>query len=278
MLNPNTQLTIKYSDNGVFSDFSQDFQDFTRDTQALNLELTNDDLYIGYYKPINKVYIDMNTPNSVSNILTIQCYNGVSYVNVSGDMDETKGLTRSGFIQWDRAQTDQAKSTVDGEELYWYKISASATHADAVINGINLIFADDKDLAEQIPEINDAAHLTGKPSHILAHVAAKKAIIQTLRNRNYGKRDENGTLQDITAWDLLDIDQINQAATMKALSIIFFNYSDEVNDRHETKSRSYAKQYKMAMELAVLNLDVDDDGVKDSGENHAEMKQRRVTR
>lgn len=278
MLDPNTQLTIKYSDNGSFTDYSQDFQDFTRDTQSVNLVSAEDKLYVGYYKPINKFYIDLATPNSNANDLSIKYYNGSTFQNVAGQLDETKGCTRSGFVQWTREQTDQTKTTIDGEEMYWYEITASADHADAVYNAIGILFADDKDLSEQVPEINDSAHLAGKSSHVLAHVASKKWIIQELRNRNYVKRDEDGTPQDITAWDLLDIEQINQASTFKALSIIYFNYSDEPNDIYERKSKSYNAQYKSALQLAVLRLDLDDDGVKDDTENTLEMKNRRVTR
>lgn len=278
MLDPNTQLTIKYSDNGLFTDYSQDFQDFTRDTQAINIVAAEDKLYIGYYKPINKFYIDLNTPNSITNIITIKYYNGSAFADVAGQLDETKGFTRSGFVQWTREQTDQAETTIDSVELYWYEITASVDHVGAIYNAIGLLFADDKDLSEQVPEINDSAHLAGKSSHVLSHVSAKKWIIQELRNRNYGKRDEDGNLQDITAWDLLDIDQINQAAVFKALSIIYFNYSDEAKDIYETKSKAYNAQYKSALQLAVLRLDLNDDGVKDVVENTLEMKNRRVTR
>lgn len=278
MLDPNTQLTIKYDDNGSFTDYSQDMQDFTRDTNAINLVSAEDSLYIGYYKPINKFYIDLNTPNSNSNELTIKYYNGSAFADVAGQLDETKGFTRSGFVQWTREQTDQAKTTIDGSEMYWYQVTASADHADAVYNAIGILFADDKDLSEQIPEINDAAHLAGKSSHVLAHVSAKKWIIQDLRNRNYGKRDEDGEFQDITAWDLLQIEQINQAAVFKALSIIFFNFSDEPNDIYEKKSKSYASDYKIAMELSVLRLDLDDDGETDTVEKDLEFKTRRVVR
>ncbi len=277
MLNPDTQLTIKYSDNGSFTDYSSDFQDFTRDTNAFTLK-TIDALYVGYYKPINKFYVDMNTPNSEANTLSIKYYNGSTFTTIDGSLDETKGLTRSGFIQWTREQTDQAVTTIDGKELYWYEITCDITHIASVYNAIGLIFADDKDLTEQVPEITDNAHLVGKQSHVLSHVASKKWIIQDLRNRNYGKRDADGVFQDITAWDVLDIEQINSASTFKALSIIYMNYSDEPGDIYEKKSKSYEKKYGLSMELAVLRLDVDDDGVKDTSENTLEFKTRRVTR
>jgi hypothetical protein len=278
MLNPNTRLTIKYSDNGSFTDYSNDLQDFTRDTVSFVLKTSIDALYIGYYKPINKIYFDMNEINSNNNTLTVKYYNGSSFISVDGKIDETKGLTRSGFIHWTREQSDQAQTTIDSVGLYWYEITTDTTHSDSIYNGIGLIFADDKDLSEIVPEINDSSHLAGKASHILAHISTKKWIIQDLRNRNYGKRDIDGLFQEITAWDLLDIDQINQAAIYKALSIIFFNYSDEVGDKYEQKSKSYNKTYSEFLDLAKLRLDLDDDGVLDETENAKEFTTRRVRR
>ena len=276
MLNSNERLTILTLITASYTDISSDMQDFTRDTQTFNLDA--DVLHVGYYKPINKIYIDLTTPNSVTNTLQIQFWNGTTWADVDGLIDETKGCTRSGFIQWARESTDQVAHSVNSISKYWYRVVASVQHADSVYNGIGLMFADDKDLSEQVPEINDDAHLAGRPSHILAHVAAKKLIIQDLRNANYGKRDSDGVLQDITVWDLLEIDQINTAAIFKALSIIYFNYSDEPNDIYEKKSKSYASQFKSAMQLAKLSLDLDDDGVKDVNENSLEFKNKRVTR
>jgi hypothetical protein len=251
-------------------------QDFTRD--SVIFDLSSAILYVGFYKPINKIYIDLTSPNSLSSTLTIQYWNGSAFVDLDDVLDETKTYSRNGFIQWSREQTNQVANTVDGKELFWYKLTNSSVATTMDINGLNLLFADDKDLAERIPEINDDAHLTGKSSHVLAHVSAKKNIIQELRNKNYGKRDVDGVLQDITIWDLLDIDQINAAATLKALSIIYFNFSDEPNDSYERKSKSFESGYKEAMKLAVLNLDLDDDGLKDITENHTEFKGHRVTR
>ena len=61
-------------------------------------------------------------------------------------------------------------------------------------------------------------------------------------------------------------------------SLIFFNYSDEPNDIYERKSTRYNKNYKDALELARLNLDVDDDGILDIEETGSEFITRRVTR
>lgn len=279
MLDANTKLTILYDDNSVFTDFSQDMNDFTRDTNSINLETGNDRLLIGFYKPIDKVYIDFNAVNSQASILTIQYYNGTTFVDVDGQIDETKGFTRSGFLQWTREQDDQVSNVVNGIDLYWYSVSTDTTHVDTIFNAIGIILSDDTELKIKVPTILDAASLTGKPSHILAHVSARNWIIQDLRNHNYGKWDQEETqFSDIIAWDLLQHRQFQEAATFYALHQIYFNFSDEPGDKHEIKAKSYFKKYEDQMELAAINLDLDDDGEEDPSEKGQTYNSRIVTR
>lgn len=279
MLDANTKLTILYDDNSVFTDFSQDMNDFTRDTNSINLETVNDRLLIGFYKPIDKVYIDFNASNSQASILTIQYYNGTNFVDVDGQIDETKGFTRSGFLQWNREQEDQISNDVNGIDLYWYSVSTDKTHVDTIFNAIGIILSDDSELRVKVPTITDAAFLTGKPSQILAHVSARDWIIQDLRNHNYGKWDQEETqFSDIIAWDLLQHSQFREAATFYALHQIYFNFSDEPADKWDIKSKSYFKKYEDQMDLAVLNLDLDDDGEEDPNEKGITSHSRIVIR
>ena len=267
MLDANTKLTILLDDNTVFTDFSQDMNDFTRDTNSINLETVNDQLYIGFEKPIDRVYVDFATVNSQSNKLTIQYFNGTIFTDVEGNLDETKGFTRSGFLQWNRTQTDQVANTVDGIKLFWYRVNTDTTHADTIINAIGIILSDDSELRIEVPTINDVEYLVDEPSHILSHVAARNWIIQYLRNHNYGKiNDDTDQFEDIIAWDLLQIHQFRQAATFYALHLIYFNLSDDPGDKWEIKSKKMLSKFESQIELAELNLDLDDDGEEDPSE------------
>ena len=280
MLNPNTRLNISHTVGGS-TDISIDMQDFTRNTLALN-QTISEYIIVGLYKPFFSIDFDITTGNSNGSVtsLALEYWNGITWIAVDDSLDQTKQFTRSGRITWGLDDvTTWLTSLNNGETIYFIRIApVGGTTADAVFNGMNIIFSNDQDLAEQVPEINDSTHLTGKVSHILAHVAARNWIVQSLRNKNYIKYDIDGTAQDITAWDLLDVNQINESSTFKALSLIYFNYSDEVGDNYSIKSKSFEKRAKTALELATLNIDVDDDGILDSTENAAEMKQRRVTR
>lgn len=279
MLDANTKLTILHDDNSVFTDFSQDMNDFTRDTNAINLVTVEDKLLIGFEKPIDRVYIDFNTVNSNASILTIKYFNGTIFIKVEGQLDETKGFTRSGFLQWNRSQTDQVINTVNGIDLFWYEVSTDTTHADTIFNAIGLILSDDSELRIEVPTINDPEYLVDEPSHILSHVAARNWIVQYLRNHNYGKiNTETQQFEDIIAWDLLQIHQFRQAATFYAIHLIYFNISDDPGDKWEIKSKAFFTKFESQIELAELNLDLDDDGVEDPSEIGIDSNSRVIFR
>lgn len=265
MINPNTKLSVFHNS----TDYSNDSFDFTRDNFNLTL-LSNGFLYIGYYKPINTLYVSLETPQIVANSLTVELWNGSAWVAVDNKFDDSKGFTRSGFINWDKSNS-QVEHTVNSVSKYWIRISPSADQGQCVVKGINIIFADDQDLITEVPEITDTNHLAGKTSHILTHVAVRNQIIQDLNNKDYKKIDPiTGRSEDLTCWDILDANQIKQAAMFLALAKIYFNFSDNPEDKYYQKYQDYMARYKDAYNLSRLFLDEDDDGTLDENEQRAE--------
>lgn len=266
MINPNTKLKVYHN----ASDLSQQAFDFSRDAFSLTL-LETDFLYVGFTKPINSIYIQINTPNLNANSINAEYYNGTTWVSISNFFDDSKGLTRSGFMSWDRNQVNQSQNTVNSESAYWVRLSCSADHSATSIQAINLVFADDNDLVNEVPEITDSNHLAGKTSHILTHVAVRNQIIQDLNNKDFKKTNPTtGLKEDLTCWDVLDVNQLKQAAIFLALSKIYFNFSDSPDDKYIQKSNYYQNQYKRAFELSSLALDSDDDGIEDNEETQTE--------
>ncbi len=262
MINTNTKLQVFHNT----TDYSKEAFDFTRDTFSLTL-LSTDYLYIGFSKPINSVYVQLSTANTTANTLTAEFYNGSAWVALSDFYDDSKGFTRSGFLTWDRNQTNQAASTVNTISSYWIRLQPSASHSATVAQGINFIFADDNDLVLEVPEITDTNHLAGKTSHVLTHVAVRNQIVQDLNNKDYKKHNTStGLYEDLTYWDILDVNQIRQAAVFLALSKIYFNFSDQPGDKYELKSKEYQVRYKDAFNLSRLFLDSDNDGLEDTEE------------
>jgi hypothetical protein len=271
-------LTIKHDDNGVFTDYSHKLSTYGRDGVTLTITNAEDFIYIGFDKPINSVYIDITTANGAEGSLTFEYYNGSTYTTVTSLSDDTLGAYRSGFIRWDKDVTDQVVSTVDSLEKYWYKVLPSVDRTGIVIGGINLVFSDDYELSLEQPYISDAEFLGSEGSHIKTHQAVKKEIIQKFRNKNYQKIDSNGDPQDITVWDLHDIDEVGLAATYLALSKIYFQMSDNPDDVWGSKSKYYEEKFIKYINVARLSLDTNDDGKEDSGELKQPFKNRYLTR
>ena len=302
MLNPQTKLTVLHDDNGTFIDYSKEAFDYSRDPLALGaLHHTQDYLYIGFEKPINALYVEMGTANTNANTLTLQYYtNTGTWASVQGYHDDTKGFTRSGFIQWNRnlvnsdnqlneAINDADLATVNSTDLNWYRFRPDAyMSAGTSLAGINLVFSDDRELQSEFPALLDSAGVavdkflaSGQTSHILTHVAVRNEIVQRIRNKDYIKystAETYSTRKSLNQWDLLEIDEVRQAAKYFALSKIFLNVSDASDDSYAQKSALYEKWAIENINLARASLDTDNDGVSDTNEKLKPFNTRRITR
>lgn len=276
MIDSRTKLTVLHDDNSVFADYTREAADYLRDSFSTTLVAAEDYIYIGYRKPINAVYVELETANTNSNTMSVEIYDGTSWV--STDLhDETNGLTRSGFLTWDK--TDMSNTTINSEDKYWVRLKPDADHTATTFRGINLVFADDQMMKSEFFEIDNSSLLpTGESSHVTTHVAARNMIVQSLRNLGYIKENATTGEQNIDQWDLHDIYEIRQGAMYLALSKIFFNLSDSVDDNWWQKYREYNDKYEEAMRLARLSMDLDDDGVEDTEEKRQPMQSYRWNR
>lgn len=268
MLNLNNKLYV-YHYNGVsYSDYSNVMFDYSRDNQVIEI-LDSHYLYIGFRKPINAVYVEMEVANTAVTSLGLEYYNGTTYASVSGLFDETSGLTRSGFIRWDREQTDQAAVEVDSQSAYWYRVQPTVSVDNTTsFNGINIVFADDQDLKREYFEITSSDfYPTGQSSHILTHESVRDDIVEGIRNDGRYKLNlGTGNFKDIEAFDLLEVEQVRQAAKYLALSKILDNASQDVTDIYMEKAKRYHGKYLEAIDKYFLSIDYDDDGIEDKQE------------
>jgi len=267
MLKKGNKLTIKYYNGSTYTNYSNELLDFGRDTVSLTLANT-DFLYVGYFKSISDLYAELSTANTTDTTFSVEYYNGTTWADVSGLFDESNSFQRSGFISWNRNLSDEQKTTIDGDELFWYRLQPALTHSASVLDGLNIVFADDQDLKKEFFEISQYIP-TGANSHILTHLAVRDEIIQDIRRDGRFVLDNNtGYVEDIDAYDLLNIDQINQAATYLALSKIFFNIADngDATDVYIYKRDQYMAKFKNAMQLFFLSIDTDNDGQLDQEE------------
>ena len=265
MLRIKNKLTIFDDNNSSFTDYSTEGLDFDRDTFSVTLDSSTSYLYIGFYKPINAFYVELSTANTNDGTFTGEFYNGTTWASLSGFYDESKSLQRSGFLRWDRDQTDEEKTTVNSTELFWYRFQPSVTHSATTIAGLNIVFSDDQDLKREYFEASELKP-SAESSHILTHVAARDQIIQAIRSSGDYKT-LNSVRKDITAFDLHDIGQVKLAATYLALYKIFNSITDDPDDFYKKKADDFKSQYALAIKTPFIDIDSDDDGIRDTNEN-----------
>lgn len=259
-----SDLKIIYDKNGVFSEYSKELNTFLRDSVQLPLE-TTDYIYIGLYKPFGNIYIESKIANEETATLTAEYNNGTTWTIIDDFEDNTNSFERSGFVTWKREQVSWSESTVNGETMFWIRLKPSVNLTNTLeLQGINIVFADDFDLREGYYTIEDL-----KPSNansfISFHQAARNEIVQDIRNS--GKIKVNsGNLMDITKWDILRPEQLKEAGKWKALELVFDDMSNEVGDKYDSLSKKEMKKYKNAMNLYLLSLDADDNGIEDESE------------
>lgn len=275
MIDNRIKLTFKHDDNGVFADYSNEAVDYSRDPFTFATSSTEDYIYVGFYKAFNAVYFEFDTANVNANSLTVEVYNvdDAAWEDANA-FDQTKGFTRSGFLTWDR--TNMGKTEVDGEEKAWVRIRPSADHSSTTFVGANIVFSDDQELKAHFAEIDDPGLLMGDKTHILRHVAARNEILSYLRQFGHIKYNTDTGEENVTAWDLLDVFEIREAATFLALSNIFYNLSDAPDDIWYQKGRKYELKYENAIRVNRLTVDSDDDGAVDSAEKLKQAKRERL--
>ena len=286
MIDDRIKLNVLWDDNGSFTDQADKAVDFLRDQFTMDLVTAEDYLYVGFYKAVSAVYCELATANTNSSTITVEAFDGTSWSAIE-HRDETLGFARSGFITWDRADmaavnssnVPQGETTVNGQTGYWVRISVDTTTTSMVFDGINLVFSDDAMLLTEFRQVLDPRILDGDTSHIRAHVSARNAIVQQLRNDGYIKYNNTSGKENFTQWDLLDTYEIREAATFKALSYIYFNLSDEIGDQWWSKHSDYKKRAERTLNgMSKLSVDTDDDGVESGDEKLFQKKSQSFSR
>ena len=256
-------LFFYYDKNMVISDYSQKARDYLRDSFTIDFVGAEDSFYIGLYKPFDWVYMELLTEALTDSELVYEYSNGAGFSGLNV-FDDTIGFQRSGFINWNKP-SDWKAQAINGQELYWVKITSPVNFSIA-IQGCNIVFADDNDLEQECRDIKDYLYKNDK-SFIAYHVSTRNDIIQRLRNGGDKKLVNENTVnekfENITKWDLLDIGEIRSAAKYLCLSKIFFDVSENVDDKAFSKYKEYMAQFGDAFELFFLSIDKNDDGQVD---------------
>lgn len=248
-------LTVNY--NSI--DLSIKLEEFSLPVVPITL-LSTEFIYIGYYKPITNFHIEFN--NSVTSLsnLAVEYETASGIASVKNLIDRTNGLGNSGKVSWDITE-DAIKSTKFGKELYWIQLSVNVNTVEMGYAGISVLFSSDKDITEEYPGIMDNLP-AGETSFISFHSSAKKDIVQSLRKK-YKASDKL-----LTAFDLLENEQVRQTAKYLALSKIFNWLSDAPADKWSEKAKAFHNDYLLYFNDIELTIDTNDNGQIDEEEKN----------
>lgn len=246
-------------------DLSLILENFISDTFTEDFT-TSQEFYIGYYKPIDALYLEI-VAQAEENNLILQYYTGSSWVEID-KKDKTFGLKKSGFITWNRNIDNQVKNTINGTECYWYRLSIDTNDiTDLSIKGINLVFSDDNDLKESYPGIMEYLP-DGAQTFIGFHLSARNQILTYLRNK--GKSVTTlGVNKMLDQFDLHNYEEVRQASKYKTLATIFYNESDTVDDKWYQKAKDFDRLYGESINVNFLSLDENNDGKEEPIETQA---------
>ena len=271
------KLKIFFNDTSAvtFTDLSETLFDYGRDSSTVAIEST-DYIFIGRSKPFHSLYLEAgDTVNANSATMGAEYYNGTAWVAltllVEGTASSGKTLARSGFIKW--ASPALWESTeINSTDKYWIRLQPSANlTATLKITGLNILYSDDEYLKRYVPDVmtmlprdeND----TKLGSFVMLHEAGRDKVLRELMRGGIRKnRASDGAVKPIDRWDLLDINDVKDAATFATLEVIFRNNSDTPEDSYASKAAFYKGEFKAAMEGAQIGIDFDDDGREDADE------------
>ena len=273
------------------TDLTEQAFDFSRDSFTIAAFITTDFIYLGRDKPFHAVFVDMGaTVNAVTSAMTIEYGDDedtpTSFTALDVTVQDTtqtgRAFARSGFIKWVIPVDGNnnglwKKTTINSVEKFWARISISVNlTASIIFNGINILFADDNDLKKEdfgiLNYLPEDETKTAATSHILSHMAARDWILQKMRNDGKGvnNADRTGTVKFLDGWDLLDIQEIRQAAIFKALEKIYHQQSTNPDDIWKVQEKEAQEDATAQFNLWFFSLDADDDGIPDSNEISAD--------
>jgi hypothetical protein len=250
---------------------------------------TTDVLYIGYYKPVKNLFIELKTANTNASVLSTQIFNGTSFVDCF-NIDETKGLKKSNFVYLSDDAYNNKETTINGVSAFWIKLTVSANTSAMITNGISCLFCCEDDLRAEEPALLNF-YPRGLNSHILSMTAARDFILRKINNSGFYKYQTINALiptdttfiyaEDFVPFDIFDIDEIRDCATFYSLHKIFSNRSDEKDDMYSQKAQEYLDKFNEVFKLwngRKLTIDMNKDGKKDIVEENLSISKGSFSR
>lgn len=266
---------ILYSNNGVITDYSRELTKYATGTATIAGFIAAEDyFYLGARVPFNHFYFKLTTPNLVPTTLTLQYWDGRTWIDMYEAVDETKGFTQSGFIYfvpkkdngWYRESTKDKGEEITGltginiYDLFWMRIKSSADLTPSiVISWVGQKFSDDTDLGDEFPDLLDTDMLSafgaGKTSWEAQHVKAAELLTQDLIKAEIINHKEQ----------ILVKEEFCLASVQKVAELIYNGMGDDYLDQKV----SAQAEYKSRLNKSIYRVDTNESAILDIKEDAA---------
>ena len=282
----NRYCKILFSDNGVYTDYSDQLRRWTADTMEKNLVKNEDYILIGCPHSFASRFIlmDGTNVNEIVSQMNIEYYYGNNnWRSVKNIADETSiaGATcaKTGFISWDlpddwvRCQIDNkpelpyGTTSNDGHGFYWVRISASETLTIGMaIKWLGVIWTNQEFLLGRWSEVLDSDYLpNGKTDWYEMIELSTRDVADDLN------------IQNIIDYEMQakDISELANLTALKTLVNILlpFRSSEALTEMR----KEFKDQYTKALGVRLKCIDSDKDE-KISNEEAEPISNARILR
>jgi hypothetical protein len=242
--------------------------------------LSTDVFYIGFEKIFRQFFVSFEVLNTNPAVMSFEYFNGAVWLPLTNS-DETFSFSKNGFVNF-APPIDWAKGGPDSDNFYIRLKSNVNFIAGTKLQGLAIMLSNDTDL-EGIRSDIVSKYNKGK-SWVTKHEEARKQIIQRIRNAGHKKVSEgtsNSSLyfgntsslyfDDITEFDLLKPFELREASKYLTIALIYLNeLTDQVDDKFERAGKHYMALYSEFMNVYMLKLDNNDNGIEDAGEGYGD--------
>jgi hypothetical protein len=135
-----------------------------------------------------------------------------------------------------------------------YTIKVYSEDGDRLFSDDALLMGHKHDIMRWVPP--------GRASFLNYHRRAQELILAWLDEQGY----QDVYNEKYTKWSIPDLDEVRQWSGAMTLRLIFQDLSNAVEDVFAEQAKEFAKQELLHRQRAILRLDVNQDGVADSGE------------
>jgi hypothetical protein len=232
------KLTVLHTTDGVsFQNHSADALDLLRGGFSVS-----NTIYIGFKKPVGSLFVAVPTSNTNTGAWTASYYT-TTWTALDAHFDSSD-FSQSGFIRWLEPE-GEAQTTVNGSTLYWYRLQHSSG-STASITGIGPLLCSSRDIEELDFNVDEDA-----ATQLKAMVSARNIITKEMQ---------------VSAWDLLNVQDVSEAAAFYSLHLLYTNRSDRPDDHYAVVAQGYLDDYRSLKAKIATSIDRNDNGKLDEGE------------